>query len=235
MDSTYDRPPFFGPSFPTYPLIAEVMRVDGAADANGVSPASIVQYTEVPGTPVFRERVSVWVYDPNGGSLGQGSYVSGRLVGSYPPGSSGGSAGGSSAGPQLPLYAVASGGDARLQVQITSWTAPSPNDPPFILYHCSLVVDSQSPNALTFTTGAAGPDFYSLNDIALPIGLVCWIRRSQNGTWYLNDNDTRVDIIKKGSTLVVGTTNQYQSTLERWNGTTLEDQVACILFDINAP
>ena len=124
---------------------------------------------------------------------------------------------------------------AQVLVQITSRTYPGGGSP-FATYSCDFATDSTTPSALTYTTGVAGPDFYNLNDVDLPVGLVCWIYQSANGSWYLNDNDTRVDVVQKTG-VTPDANGLYDGTLYRYNDGThaLEARGSIKVLDITGP
>jgi hypothetical protein len=79
VDSTDLTPPFFGPEQPFYPQVNEILRIYAPAilGAN-VYPAFVVQFNGL--TP--RDRVPVFVMEPNNIPLGPGFY-DGRLCTSY--------------------------------------------------------------------------------------------------------------------------------------------------------
>lgn len=124
---------------------------------------------------------------------------------------------------------------SRVLVQITSRTYPG-GGTPFALYSCNIVTDATTPSALTYTATVAGPDFYNLNDVDLPVGLACWISKSDNGSWYLNDNDTRVDVIQVTGT-VPDANGLLDGVLRRYNDGThvMEDRGAIKVLDISGP
>lgn len=80
MLSTGDRPPFFGPRTPVYPLVPQVLRVTGAALSGvNVYPCVAEQFTP---PLTLRDRETSLLWEPNGTPLNPGYYVA-RLVGSY--------------------------------------------------------------------------------------------------------------------------------------------------------
>jgi len=135
----------------------------------------------------------------------------------------------------MALPAAAAAASAALLVQITSRSYPGGGSP-FALYACNVVTDSTTPSALTYAAGSAGPSFYNLNDVDLPVGLVCWIYQSANGSWYLNDNDTRVDVVQKTGT-TPDANGLYDGVLYRYNDGThaIEARGAVKVLDISGP
>lgn len=96
LDSINTLPPDFGPSYPDYPAIDSFVRTTGPALAGlNVYPAIAQQPVFSGGLPAFRDRETVWLFEPNGIVLGPGFYDA-RLIGSYPPGQAG----------AVPLYAT---------------------------------------------------------------------------------------------------------------------------------
>ena len=82
-DSTNLQPPAYGPTFPTYPPLDQLVRVNGPALAGTsprVYPAAAQQF--VPPLSL-RDREAVYVMEPNNVALAVGVYDC-RLVGSYP-------------------------------------------------------------------------------------------------------------------------------------------------------
>lgn len=83
LDSTNVRAPDFGPSFPIYPELPQLVRVSGAAVAtvNGkpVYPAFVQQYR---GNLQLGDREPCYLYEPNAIALGAGVYDC-RLIGNY--------------------------------------------------------------------------------------------------------------------------------------------------------
>ncbi len=83
MLSVPDQPPFFGPGFPTYPVLVSFCRV--AADAIvGVSPPTHAGFAQQynPASGAWRDREAVYVQEANGQRLAPGIYDC-RLVGNY--------------------------------------------------------------------------------------------------------------------------------------------------------
>lgn len=83
-DSSNTQPPAYGPTFPTFPGLDELVRVTGGAlpgTSPRVYPGFIQQFTP----PLnLRDRVAVYVEEPNNLALVVGVYDC-RLIGSYPP------------------------------------------------------------------------------------------------------------------------------------------------------
>lgn len=79
--STNDQPPFFGPELPLYPVINDFVRIDTPPDDNGVYGGWLRQLASN-NPPRFRDRVRVYVFDPNNNLLGPGDYDC-RLVSDY--------------------------------------------------------------------------------------------------------------------------------------------------------
>lgn len=95
-DSDNLQPPFFGPTWPIYPQLDQLIEVTGAALAGtepAIYPAILIQID--PDTLESRQRVPCYAVEPNGVPLGEFIYDS-RLVGAYPPETPGG----------IPLFAV---------------------------------------------------------------------------------------------------------------------------------
>lgn len=83
-DGTQLQPPNYAPTWPVYPGLCEMVRVTGGA-LPGTSPRiypALLQQFSPPLT--LRDRVPVYVAEPNNVPLGGGIYDC-RLVGSYPP------------------------------------------------------------------------------------------------------------------------------------------------------
>jgi hypothetical protein len=79
-DSTNTQAPDFGPGFPVYPELPQLVRVSGVAlGGTNTYPGFVQQY--VPSL-TFRDRESCYVVEPNGIVLAMAIY-DGRLVGSY--------------------------------------------------------------------------------------------------------------------------------------------------------
>lgn len=77
--STADRPPFFGPTFPTYPPLRQLIKVVSNA-GGGLYNAQVVQCQ--PAGPVFRARETCYLFEPNGLTLNANDIYKSRLVGS---------------------------------------------------------------------------------------------------------------------------------------------------------
>ena len=81
IESTADQAPDFGPAFPVYPELPQILRVTGGPAAGNVYTAFVQQYN--PSAPLtFRDREACYLTEPNGVILVPG-YYDGRLVGSY--------------------------------------------------------------------------------------------------------------------------------------------------------
>lgn len=79
MRSVNKQAPFFGPQFPIYPQVDQLVRIDGPAVATDIYPGFIQQYKD--GVP--RDREECYVHEPNGDELFDGRYYLARLVGSH--------------------------------------------------------------------------------------------------------------------------------------------------------
>jgi hypothetical protein len=82
MDSANTQAPDFGPSNPIYPVLPDIVRVTAPGIVQSgitVYPAQLQQYS---GALTFRDRVKVWVFEPNGLPLTYALYDS-RLVGAF--------------------------------------------------------------------------------------------------------------------------------------------------------
>lgn len=81
-DSSNLQPPELGPQFPIYPVLPDVVRITGpgvSAAGTVVYPALLQQYQP---DLRLRDRVKVWVFEPNGVALFP-AYYDCRLVGAY--------------------------------------------------------------------------------------------------------------------------------------------------------
>ena len=79
VDSTLAQPPDFGPTWPVYPELPQLIRVSGPAVTGNVYPGFVQQFA----SPLsLRDREPCYLIEPNGILLGPGYYDS-RLVTSY--------------------------------------------------------------------------------------------------------------------------------------------------------
>ncbi len=81
MSSDNTQPPFFGPEHAVYPAVDEFVRIDVDRDASGVYGGWLQQLAQN-NPPRFRDRVRVYIFDPNGLDLGPG-YYNARLESAY--------------------------------------------------------------------------------------------------------------------------------------------------------
>lgn len=79
MNSRHDQEPWFGPGLPTWPALSQVVRVFGSPLPGNAYQAWLQQWN---GNLVLRDRVLVYVWEPNGIKLQPGFYDA-RLVGTY--------------------------------------------------------------------------------------------------------------------------------------------------------
>ena len=81
MLSDNTNEPFFGPQWPIYPQIDQLIHISSGPDGNRVYQGFVVQLSSV-SPPTYRDRESCYVMEVNNLSLGIG-YVLCRLVGVY--------------------------------------------------------------------------------------------------------------------------------------------------------
>jgi hypothetical protein len=106
-ESVNDIPPVFGPTWPLYPVLDQLLRVTGPADSNKVYPCLVQQtYQMIP--PRVRDREAAYCWEVNGTLLG-GAIYDGRLDGNYLG---------------LPLYAVACCGGGVVSSSSSSSHSP---------------------------------------------------------------------------------------------------------------
>ncbi len=98
MDSAGNQPPYFGPGFPLYPDLPQLVRVTGPSIGGNIYPCVIQQYY---GTLSLRDREVAYVVEPNQVQLSPGIYDC-RLIGVYPPPA----ADGTPSPTQRPLFAT---------------------------------------------------------------------------------------------------------------------------------
>src|SRR5215831_17745704 len=79
VDSTLGQPPDFGPTWPIYPHLPQIVRVYQPSIGGNVYPALTSQFVPPLG---FRDREPCYLYEPNNIPLGPG-YYDARLVSNY--------------------------------------------------------------------------------------------------------------------------------------------------------